>query len=254
MLTSRRPLLATLASLALAALATLPGAATAQDSSPQPVVKPGPAPAPSDAADYLIVTQVDPRTCAYPVCGGYFVKAVNRARTVCADGKPAAQCHAVELDTRALNWTDAQKQAFEAGFAKGQALVRGIIEPQPRGRFTGEVLRVTEAWQGQAASKPLGTFYNVKGTGIVCITAPCPSFSAQTLNSQLPPTTPELDLNHTGAKPEQVQAAYELLNDLKGTGILAVGQILPRPVHSLDGKPAYGRFLVASEIYLPAKP
>ena len=30
---------------------------------------------------YLIVTRLDTRKCAYPMCGGYFVKAVNQALT-----------------------------------------------------------------------------------------------------------------------------------------------------------------------------
>ena len=88
----------------------------------------GPAQAQSTASDstsaesMLIVTRVDTRKCAYPQCGGYFVKAVNVARTRCADGTLQKECHAVQLNTLALGWSPEQPAAFEAQLAAGQAM------------------------------------------------------------------------------------------------------------------------------------
>lgn len=201
---------------------------------------------------YLIVTQVDARKCIYPVCGGYFVKAVNQALTRCADGSLKKTCHAVELDTRALGWTPEQQAAFEAHFAKGHALVRGVITPEPRGFYTGEVLAITEAWQGQGLRKPVGISYSVKSTGIVCITAPCPSLAATRLNSTAAPINPDLDLSLSGASAAQIQAGLEALSK---TGILATGAVVPVRYPALEGLPARkGSKLLASEFYLPAKP
>jgi len=231
------------------------GCATSHaQSTPAPGTDPSSPPATADAQaePYFIVTRVDARKCAYPLCGGYFVKAVNSPATRCADGKLAKECHAVELDTRALGWSDEQRAAFEASFGTGKALVKGALEPQPRGFYTGEVLRVTEAWQGQGGNKrPLGTFYSLKSTGIVCIQAPCPSFSLNKLNRPAPERTIDTaDFSPAHASDEAVQAAW---NALAQDPILAAGAVVPFPAGGLQGT-VYGQKLLASEFYLPAKP
>ena len=205
------------------------------------------------AEPYLIVTRVDARKCAYPVCGGYFVKAVNSPVTRCADGKLAKECHAVELDTRALGWSDEQRATFEASFGQGKALVKGAIEPQPRGLFTGEVLRVSEAWQAQGSNKrPLGTFFSLKNNGIVCIQAPCPSFGLQTLNrTSTERSIDTVDFSTARAPDTAVQAAWQALE--KGP-ILAAGAVVRFPGFSPTGANVYAHKLVTSEFYLPAKP
>jgi hypothetical protein len=200
----------------------------------------------------LIVTHVDARKCIYPLCGGYFVKAVNQALTRCADGSTAKECHAVELDATALGWTPEQLASFEVSLAKGFALVKGAITPQPRGLYTGEVLRLSQAWQGQALHKPLGAFYGVHSTGIVCIKAPCPSQEAQLLNSTTAATNPDLNLSKAGASQAAVDEALAALG--KPEGILVAGAIVPVKYGTLTGGTAVGKQLLASEFYLPAKP
>jgi hypothetical protein len=200
----------------------------------------------------LIVTHVDARKCMYPLCGGYFVKAVNQALTRCADGSMAKECHAVELDTTNLGWTPEQQASFEVSLAKGQALVKGALTPQPRGLYTGEVLRLSQAWQAQALHKPLGTFYGVHSTGIVCIKAPCPSIEAQALNTAAKPSYPDVNLSTAGAPQAAVDAALKALGTPEG--ILVVGAIVPAKYSTLTGGSAVGTRLLASEFYLPAKP
>lgn len=242
--------------LVAAAALTLSAFAQAQavNTTPTPGTDPAAPPTVIDtkAEPYFIVTRVDARKCAYPVCGGYFVKAVNSSLTRCADGKLARECHAVELDTRALGWSDEQRTKFEASFGTGKALVKGALEPQPRGLYTGEVLRVTEAWQGQGGNKrPLGTFFSLKNNGIVCIQAPCPSFSLNALNrpdSERTIDTP--DFSPARASDEAVKAAWAALEQ---GPILTAGAVVPFPTGGLQGT-VYGRKLLASEFYLPAKP
>lgn len=234
----------TLALLGALTLSGTPMPALAQDASVTPI--------PAATRDgYFIVTRVDTRKCIYPLCGGYFVKAVNKALTRCADGSLQKECHAVELNTTALGWTPEQQAAFDGQFAQGFALVRGTLAPAPRGLYTADVLNTTEAWQGQARHKPLGAFYSVKSTGIVCITTPCPSLAATRLNTLGPVLNPDLDLSLSGASKEAIQAGYEALG---GTGILAAGAIVPVRLTSLTGQPVKGSKLLASEFYLPAKP
>lgn len=240
----------TLVAVAAMALSALSHA----QSTPTPGTDPS-TPSPSvdaKAEPYLIVTRVDARKCAYPVCGGYFVKAVNSPVTRCADGKLAKECHAAELDTRALGWSDEQRATFEASFGQGKALVKGAIEPQPRGLFSGEVLRVSEAWQAQGSNKrPVGTFFSLKNNGVVCIQAPCPSFSLTTLNRATPERTIDSpDFSPARAPEEAIKAAWLALEQ---GPILAAGAVVPFASGGLQGT-VYGRKLLASEFYLPAKP
>ncbi len=198
-----------------------------------------------------IATGVDLRKCAFPFCGGYFVKAVNQPLTQCADGTWKKACHAVVLDTKALGWTDEQQSAFAGPFGQGQALVQGQLATGEVQGIKTPVLTVASAWQGQALSKSTGVFYAVRSTGIVCITTPCPSLAATRLNSRATPINPDLDLSRTGASDAQIEAAGQALAT---TGILTAGSLVP--VYSTDytGKTRRGTRLVASEFYLPAKP
>ncbi len=201
----------------------------------------------------LAVTRIDARKCMYPLCGGYFVKAVNAALTRCADGSMAKECHAVELDTRKLGWTPEQQSAFEEALVKGQALVTGVLTPQPRGLSTGEVLEVNQAWQAQARHKPQGTFYGVRSTGIVCIKAPCPSIEAVVLNTLKVATYPDVNLAASGAPKAAIEAGMQAIGTREG--IIVAGFQIPTLSPTLDGQGSVkGRLLLASQFYLPAKP
>lgn len=233
--------------LGSACLLATPMQASAKEANPKPLP-----PVAETKGSYLIVTRQDFRKCAYPMCGGYFVKAVNQARTRCADGTLQAECHAVQLNARALGWTDEQRIAFDAQFAQGKALVRGVLEPAPAGFYTANQLTITEAWSAQGEKKPMGAFYGVKSTGIVCITTPCPSLAATKLNTLAKPSNPSLDLSPSGVDDKGLEAAYEALGN---SGILASGVIVPMKVTgTLDGRPRREMRLIANQFYLPAKP
>jgi hypothetical protein len=232
--------------LGAACLLATPMFASAQDALTKPEVV-------ETKDSYLIVTRQDFRKCAYPMCGGYFVKAVNKARTRCADGTLQGECHAVQLNTRALGWTDEQRAAFNAQFAQGKAIVRGALEPAPAGFYTADQLTITEAWSAQGKKKPMGNFYGVKNTGIVCITTPCPSLAATKLNTLTKPVNPSLDLSAAGVDDKTLQTAYEALGT--SSGILTAGVIVPMSVTgTLDGKPRRELRLIANQFYIPAKP
>lgn len=234
-----------LSALTLAALQLAPMLAQAQDAVAKPTLP---------AKITYLVTSQDMRKCAFPFCGGYYVKAVNQPLTKCADGSYARSCHAVLLNTDALGWTDEQRAKFQESFGAGKALVQGNLAKGDIQGISADVLTVYDAWQGQTARKPAGSFYVVRDTGIRCITTPCPSLSAQLLNSAQPATTPDLDLSATGATgatDEQIAATGPALGT---SGVFVAGSIVSTRTTDLTGKVRKGSKLVASEFYLPAKP
>jgi hypothetical protein len=233
-----------LSALTLAALQSAPALSMAQAA--DVVAKPIAA-----AKITYLVTGQDLRKCAFPFCGGYYVKAVNQPLTKCTDGSYARSCHAVLLNTDALGWTDEQRAKFQESFGAGKALVQGNLAKGDIQGISADVLTVYDAWQGQTARKPAGSFYVVRDTGIRCITTPCPSLSAQLLNSAQPATTPDLDLSATGATDEQIAATGPALGT---SGVFVAGSIVSTRTTDLTGKVRKGSKLVASEFYLPAKP
>lgn len=197
------------------------------------------------SSSYYIVTRLDPRLCPSPLCGGYFVNEVNKPKTRCADGTWQPECHAGELDASALDWSDEELARFTEQFGQQHALVRGKLRQMARGSIKADVLVVDEGWLGQALSKPVGTFYGAKGTGIVCVTFPCQSILERKLNFRVEHLIAEVDLAASGAAEKEVAAGYKALSET--AGVLAVGEH-----HVISGPAGRGLKLVTSEFYLPA--
>jgi hypothetical protein len=194
---------------------------------------------------HYIVTRIDLRKCAYPACGGVFVKAVNQALTRCADGTFQKECHVPVVDTNGRGWTNENHDAFDKAFPQGLALVLGNLRavPDPVSLQNVDTLIVQQGWLGQAQSKPAGTFYGLKSSGIVCITSPCPTITETTLNFPASRNIAGVDLAVSGATPKQVDAGNQALAD--GTGILGAG------FHTVVRGPAgKGQQFVAREFYL----
>ncbi len=201
-----------------------------------------------DVSGYFIVTRIDTRRCLFPICGGVFVKHVNKALTVCGDGVPRKECHAAVTDVSALGLPEEQEQQFLAAFEQSKALVRGKLADvnDPSLPAPVSTLFTSEGWKGAAQSIPTGRFSRLSDSGIVCITFPCPSFLEQVLNTRRRRELAEVDLAASGAKPELVDAGYQELFD---TGILAAGTHFPvtGPAGTMPG-------FRASEFYLRVRP
>jgi hypothetical protein len=201
----------------------------------------------SDAFTYFIVTRVDMRRCAYPLCGGVFVKRVNRVTTVCADGVPAAECHVAKLDLDALGLGDDQDAALSSAFAERHALLRGSLARRDEGLpFPVETLVATEGWRGAANSVPTGRFSRLTDTGVRCVTFPCPVFLEQLLDTNLRQVVAEVDLAASGADKLQVDQG---INELGTTGILAAGSTF-----TVSGPAGVAAGFRASEFYLRVRP
>lgn len=195
-------------------------------------------------ATYFILSKLDQRKCVSPLCGGYFVSAVNLDRTLCANGSQAPECHAFRLDFTAAGIDPATAAAFEQdSFAQKHGLVRGRLVSRPfKGGLSEDVLLVSEAWAGQALTVPRGTFRKLTATGRVCITFPCDSFEGAKLNTNARRFFNAVDLAASGAPADAVAKGNEAL---AATGVLAAGVSVP-----IVGPAGHGKDFRASEFYL----
>lgn len=186
--------------------------------------KPGPAP-----GRYYEI-RPDMRKCVSPLCGGYFVKALNRPRTRCADGTFESECYVAEV------------KANQPLPVAASVVVHGSIESNVYPDF-GELGRlvVDDAWGSATDVEPRGVFFRVSNSGIVCITTPCPTIELQRLNTPFGRRVSGLNLKAAGASDEQLtaaQAAYE------AGELIVSGRVKPGP-------PDVGPSLVGTQFYLP---
>lgn len=172
---------------------------------------------PAPAAGYYVGRQ-DLRRCAWPTCGGTWIRLANRTNLRCLDGSVAEECYVAQLDTEALGGADL------SDFGAGRVVVRGSLargDAGERGAYT--VLRVAAAFrtevEGRTAGEPL---YLVHDAGVRCVRAPCPApVSAQRLNGTPLRSSLTLDLTQAGASEEQLARAREALF---GPGLVVAGR------------------------------
>ena len=187
----------------------------------------------------------DARKCPSPMCGGYWLKRVNQPLTVCADGKQRAQCYVAEIEGA----SDALLDTFEP------VLVRGSLRPRDYPGAGGTTLnfgyfRVLGGWRAAAPGAPISGesrklhYAGIESSGIVCIMAPCQSFTEYVLNSPRQRLITGVDLDAAGAAPEVQQKAIDTV---------AAGGVLL--VRGLTRQSADGAELVfeAQQFYLPVR-
>lgn len=120
----------------------------------------------------------DLRRCASPMCGGSFVRALNREHTTCVDGTKAAECYVANLDLSPTGLPAGTQQELIG--AQRKVIFVGAIRPSDSFRGFGTLV-TKEAWLG-VNDTPASTTLLTKNNGIVCIKAPCPSFSGELVN------------------------------------------------------------------------
>jgi hypothetical protein len=197
---------------------------------------------PAGAADYLRI-RPDVRRCASPLCGGFFVQRVNRSNTLCADGERRSECYVADLDLSALALNDEQASLVQAD--PTHFVLRGSLVSRPSSFGDLGRLNVTEAWLGHASATPSGAFLRVRSEGIVCITTPCLSLSAELLNHALPSVrAAELDLTSVAQDPGDAVAQLSAVD-----GLLVAAR--PRLARGPAGR---ALALQASEYYIPLPP
>lgn len=186
----------------------------------------------------------DGRRCVSPVCGGWWVQAVNEARTRCADGSWAQTCYVAALDTSRVSGDLTEFHNSHNNLAFG----RVKRQKYPGFGNLGKLV-VTDAWYGAAPhgfSTGFGPEWSaVWDNGIRCISFPCNSTGQEFLNTGATGNLSILDLSAVAVDPAERDLALWLrANDL----LLVAG----RNVLFINRGPAgNGVALIANQIYLP---
>lgn len=180
----------------------------------------------------------DMRLCPSPRCGGFWVRAINRRTTACADGTSAEACYVASIDWRAMGG--------DPHISAATVIVKGNLRLQTYAGF-GDlgVLVARDAWGSATALSPAGVTYRLSDSGIVCVAAPCFNVDAEALNLGLTLKLSGYDLSKVGATDEQIKLAA--LAYRKGR-LLASGSIVPAASTTRPGSE-----LVVSQFFLPAR-
>ena len=192
-------------------------------------------PAPPVEADSVAATSTyfiarrDTRRCPSPLCGGFWVRRVNKLTTTCADGVTRAECYVPKINTKPVSTEEEHDTPYIADrVASGAAIVRGTLKPKdyPVHGNLG-VLRVTEVWDSATGELPRGTVYRVRDSGIRCIGTPCPIFHTTILNTTTSRNVTDLILaSVTNVSNEAIDDAFE---DILTEHILVAGDITSAP-------------------------
>jgi probable HAF family extracellular repeat protein len=186
----------------------------------------------------------DARRCISPLCGGWWVRAVNEALTRCADGSWAEACYVAALDTSRVGGDLAEFDNSLNNLAFGR-----VKRQKYRGFGNLGELVVTDAWYGAAShgsSTEFGPEWSaVWDNGIRCVTFPCNSTGQEFLNTGATGRLSILDLSAVDLdQAERNLAQWLLANDL----LLVAG----RNVRFINRGPVDDGFaLIANQIYLP---
>jgi hypothetical protein len=200
---------------------------------------------------YFVVTHHDTKKCASPLCGGFYVKRVNQATTLCADGTSQAECYVGAIQLTGVGLSTREEADLRVAVESGKALVKGATYKKTvNGSIVG-TLKANEGWVGATGSTPDGTFYRAANNGIQCIKAPCPSTTAYQLNGKDTHNVVEVRLGQTSTP--AAQASLDLAGQALGTkdGVLVAGGVATPKCGPDSG---CGPMLIATEFYLRVLP
>ena len=193
-----------------------------------------------DASD-LYSARPDFRECLSPVCGGWFVKKLNRVKTRCADGTRQRECYVASANTKDFDFSDTRTPSFEE---QTPYIFRGELSEEEFGGLGNfGVFMATEIYQSVSSDNASGRFYGLEDLGILCITSPCFSYDAHVLNRKRVVDISNLDFSAVNADAELIDTVQQNLFD--GDVVLVSGRT--RGIQQFSGKE---RELVANQLYL----
>jgi hypothetical protein len=198
-----------------------------------------------DAQGYY-TARLDLRRCASPMCGGIYVKSVNKRLTQCADGDKQDECYIGTLNWDALG--------FDPFFANDEIplfspiLLKGKVRAKIHDAFGdfGEFVAM-EAYRPATNNLAEGTFVALINNGVNCITSPCFSVDKHVLNKQNISQISGFDLNPVGASEEDLSTADLLFSDYKP--LIVAGYNKRQKEHY-----GLGVTFVANQLFLPINP
>lgn len=192
----------------------------------------------------FVVTRPDLRKCAFPMCGGVYVKAVNKSKTTCLDGSKRSECYVASIDASALGLSSSNQEAVLEGIHAGSVLVSGQLAAldEPEGVPPGyAVLEAHEAHKAVTGHTVSGTYYRVEPSGITCIKAPCPTLTAHKLNASTDKQVTDVDFSALGLTDEDIAGFSNLM---ASTGLVVAGT-----VHSVTTSAGVEKRLSLTEVF-----
>jgi len=177
----------------------------------------------------------DYRKCAFPVCGGWYLTPVNQYSLQLENDDEAYQhslllpnaIYVSSINYRALGLTATQIKELEAILRSGQGLLTGnVVGLASSANLASNTLVAQAAWTSPTKTAPVGTYLKVSSSGIVCITTPCPYFTAQLINSTYSTNFHELTFEKAELDREQEARAWQAVSSegLVLTGVRFISQ------------------------------
>ncbi len=198
-----------------------------------------------DAKGYYTARR-DFRKCISPLCGGIFVKSVNKRFTKCADGTLQNECYVASANWEELGFDPFNTEADI--FISTPILLKGKLIPYIYGGFgnLGEFVGA-EAYRPATNNPAEGIFAALQNNSIVCITTPCFSIDEYILNTRKVKVISSFDLNPVGASDEDLSIAYSLFSN--NSPLIVTGH--NEKLQELHG---IGISFIANQLYLPIRP
>jgi len=166
--------------------------------------------------DYYTATH-DYRKCASPMCGGYWIKALNVKKMTCPDGTRAESCYVSSI-------TIADKNT-KIDLGDGETLLHGTFEVEKfdfPGTYYQLVVDSAYAPYLSSSKATFGSHNLIYNTGIVCITTPCPTTAIAKLNTKKERTLFSYDFSDDFNK----EQSTEVINAIWDNGALVFGEWL----------------------------
>jgi hypothetical protein len=202
---------------------------------------------PASVSSYYLA-RADARLCPSPRCGGLWVRLVNRKLTTCGDGIARSECYVAAVYLTRLRLADAAAIRVARLVTEGRALMRGKLAREGIEGLMLDTFDASEVWKSSSSRNATsGVFRKLTDNGVRCVTAPCFSTHASTLNTAGEVDVSDIDLGQTGAAESERRAALGLIG---GSGLIAAGKVVRKPN---AGPAGAGRTFVASQFYVRVK-
>ncbi len=195
-------------------------------------------PTPSLNETYFTI-KPDFRKCISPLCGGWYVKPVNRKKTQCPDGSIKRECYVGTDKINIPGLSRSQLAELRQAMGESKTLLRGNLS----NKVDYGLLEINSAWISASDQPPNGIFINITDNGIRCVTFPCPSYDGHILNRYTVKSLAAYNLDEVAASDEQLSRAQKAVNSEEGLPMAGRFVEITGPSGSAQG-------ILASQFYL----